>query len=315
MGGRTNLIVGGTGFIGGHLAEYFFAEGEISKGLFRKGSHLRIMDQCGVQCLEADLRDRQSLHEPLDMVDVVYSIASPPPGLSRQEYSEFNRVGLGNLLAESHEHGVKTFVHLSCLDVYGFRPGGAIEGGRPPHPSDDYQSAKLEGELVVTEFGESHPELQVRVVRAARAVGSRDTTIVTPILKMIERGRVILPQGSSTRSSVAHPKDVAQALLRVANSRIGSPLRIKSFEVSLEELAKSLVKASGKSVEIRQQGVFSGGSSITRHAAEAMRAGLTLGVQEDWKAVDYSPAFDLEKTVTEVSAWRNKEPWVTKDLA
>lgn len=307
--------MGGTGFIGGHLAEYFFAEGEISKGLFRKGTHLRIMDQCGVQCLEADLRDRHSLHEPLDMVDVVYSIASPPPGLSREEYSEFNRVGLGNLLAEAHEHGVKTFVHLSCLDVYGFRPGGLIEGGRSPRPSEDYQVSKLEGERIVTEFGRSHPEIEVRVVRAARAVGSRDAIIVTPMLKMIERGRVILPQGSSTRSSVAHPKDVAQALLRAANSKVGSPLQIKSFDVSLDELAKSLVKASGKNVEIRQHGVFSGNSSVPRRAAEAMGAGLTLEVQEDWKAVGYSPAFDLEKTVTEVSAWRNKEPWVTKDLA
>ena len=76
----TNLIVGGTGFIGGHLAEYFFKEGEISKGIFRKGSHLRIMDQCGIQCIEADVMDRHTLHEPLDMVDVVYNLASPPPG-------------------------------------------------------------------------------------------------------------------------------------------------------------------------------------------------------------------------------------------
>ena len=90
-----NLIVGGTGFIGGHLAEYFFAEGEISKGIFRKGSHLRIMDQCGIQCLEADLLDKESLHEPLEMVNVVYNLASPTPDHEGQE-GDFLEV-IGNL--------------------------------------------------------------------------------------------------------------------------------------------------------------------------------------------------------------------------
>jgi nucleoside-diphosphate-sugar epimerase len=307
--------VGGTGFIGGHLAEYFFAEGEISKGVFRKGSHLRIMDQCGIQCLEADIGDRHSLHEPLDAVDVLYFLASPPPGRTREEYSEFNRVGLGGMLEEAHEHGVKTFVYLSCLGVYGLRPGGPIEKGRLPRPSDDHESSKLEGEGMVRDFGKRHPELQVRVVRAARTIGSRDPAIVTPILKMVGRGRVILPQGSSARNSVTHPKDVAQALLRAANSQIDAPLQVKSFDVSLEELAESLVRASGKSVEIKRQGVLSGKSLVARDAAEAMGGGLTLEEQDLWKTVAYSPVFDLEKTVAEVSAWHNKEPWVTRDPA
>ena len=117
-----NLIVGGTGFIGGHLAEYFFQEGEMSKGVFRKGSHLRIMDQCGIQILEADLMDKESLHEALEMVNVVYNLASPTPDHEGQgDYFEVNTKGLRNLLEEAEEHGVKDFVHLSTLDVFGFK--------------------------------------------------------------------------------------------------------------------------------------------------------------------------------------------------
>ena len=100
-----NLIVGGTGFIGGHLAEYFFEQAEISKGVFRKGSHLRIMDQSGIQCLEADLMDRSTLHEPLEGVEVVYSLASPTPkGGEDQDYVGPNIRGMTNLLAEAREH-------------------------------------------------------------------------------------------------------------------------------------------------------------------------------------------------------------------
>src|SRR5580704_7844247 len=99
-----NLIVGGTGFIGGHLAEYFFQEGEISKGVFRKGSHLRILDQCGIQCIEADLLDRGTLHEALDGVNVVYNLASPTPDHEGQgDYLDANTKGLRNLLDEAEE--------------------------------------------------------------------------------------------------------------------------------------------------------------------------------------------------------------------
>ncbi len=259
--------------------------------------------------------DRHSLHEPLDMVDVVYSLASPPPGRSPEEYAEFNGKGLANLLEEAGEHEVKTFVHLSTLDVYGFRPGGVIGKERTPKPSDEYQRSKLEGEAMVLEFGKRHPEMQVRVVRAAKAVGSRDPGIVIPILKMIERGKVVLPSGGSAKISVTHPKDVAQALLRAANSAAEpAPFQVKSFDVSAEELARSLARAEDKRVEVKQQGVLSGRGEVPQYGAEEMRAGLTLEEQDSWKRIAYSPGFDLGRTVAEVSAWYRKEPWVTKDL-
>lgn len=127
------------------------------------------MDQCGVQCLEADVMDRHTLHEPLDMVDVVYNLASPPAGRDAGEYGKFNTVALNNLLEEANEHGAKMFVHLSCLDVYG--DAGVIESTSVPRPVDEYQKSKLAGENLVVEFGRNHPDMKVRVVRAALAVG------------------------------------------------------------------------------------------------------------------------------------------------
>jgi dihydroflavonol-4-reductase len=311
----TNLVVGGTGFVGGHLSEYLFAEGEISKGIFRKGSHLKIMDQCGIQCIEADLTDRHTLHEPLDMVDVVLNLASPPPARSPEEYARFNDVGLGNLLEEAHEHGAKAFVHLSTLDVYGFGSGRSIGVGRVPRPSDEYQKSKLAGEKTVAEFGKSHPEMKVRVVRAAKAVGSRDPSIVTPILKMIERGKVTLPSGSSSAFSVTHPKDIAQAMLKAAaSSGDATPIQIKSFDLKVDDLARALLKAGGKSAEVKLQGVFSGKGLIGQYAADGIRSGLTLEEGGSSMKVAYSPKFDLDGLVAEVSAWYRKEPWVTQDL-
>jgi dihydroflavonol-4-reductase len=311
----VNLIVGGTGFIGGHLCEYFFAEGEISKGIFRKGSHLRIMDHCGVQCLEADLMDRHTLHEPLDMVDVVYNLASPPPGSPHEEFVKFNNVALRNLLEEANEHGAKVFVHLSPLDVYGFGQKTITETSEVA-PATQYQQAKLESEKIVREFAQKNPEMRVGIVRAARGVGSRDTTIVLPILKMMQEGKATLPSGSSSKMSFTHPKDIAQALFRAASSNEkDKTYLVRSFDASLEEVARALIGACGKEAVVKQQGLFSGKTVFSHYAVELLKAAPVLAEQKSWKGFGYVPAYDLGKAAAEIAAWSRKEPWLTENQA
>jgi len=308
----TNLIVGGTGLIGGHLAEYFFKEGEISKGIFRKGSHLKIMDQCGVQCLEADLNDRNTLHEPLDMVEAIYNLASPPPTARDEEFAKFGK-GLNNLLEEANEHGVKTFVHLSCLDVYGNT--GPITDRTVPNPKDGYQRAKLDAENTVIAFGQKNPDLKMRVVRAARVVGPRDKTITVPILRMAESGKVLLPREASKPMALSHPKDLAQALLRAASYSGGiQSVLVKSFDASLEEYSKAILAASSKKAEIKQAGLMSGKTIIPEYAQGQIRALRTIGNQDSWSKMGFAPSYTVQRTAEEVSEWLRKDPWATKDL-
>jgi len=305
--------VGGTGLVGGHLAEYFFKEGEISKGIFRKGSHLRIMDQCGIQCLEADLMDRHALHEPLDMVDVVYNLASPPPAAREEEFATFANTCLDNLLEEANEHGAKAFVHLSCLDVYGNR--GAITASTVPNPRDRYQKAKLDAENIVIAFGQKNPDLKVKVVRAARVVGPRDRTVTAPIARMAEKGKVVLPREGSSPLSLSHPKDVAQALLKAASySGNIQPILVKSFDASLEEYSKAIIATTSKKAEVKQAGLMSGKSLIPEYALEQVRALRTIGTEDSWSKIRYAPSYSVQKTAEEVSEWLRKEPWATKDL-
>ena len=145
-----NLIVGGTGFVGGHVVEYLFQQGEISKGIFRKGSYLKIMDSNGVQGLEADLLDHHSLHEAMEGVDVVYSMASPMPGADG-DFTRANTEGVLNLLEAAKESKSKAFVHLSTLDVHGFR-AGVVGRSTPFAPSGEYQRSKAEAELLLQEL-------------------------------------------------------------------------------------------------------------------------------------------------------------------
>ena len=313
-----NLIVGGTGFIGGHLAEYFFQEGEISKGVFRKGSHLRIMDQCGIQILEADLMDKESLHEALEMVNVVYNLASPTPDHEGQgDYLEVNTKGLRNLMEEAEEHGVNDFVHLSTLDVYGFKKKKvgasevAVDGAASlSHP---YQKAKLQAEMEIQEFSKKGGEMRLKVVRAAKATGPRDTTLALPLLRMMESGSVVLPSGSDSPMSFTHPRDVAKALFRVATAGEGGKVyQVKSFDATAEDLAKGVIEACGKKVQVKREGLFSK-STLPPYTASQVKAGTLLETQESWGAITYAPEYDLKRTCKEIAEWHGKEPWLTEN--
>ena len=304
-----NLLTGSTGFVGGHVVEYLFQQGEISKGIFRKGSHLKIMDSNGVQGIEADLLDHDALHEAIEGADTIYSMASPTP-YGDSGFEKANSEGILNLLEVANEMKVKTLVHLSTLDVFGFGKK-AVEESSPPRPSDGYQRSKLEADRLLLEFGKRTAEPRIVIVRPAKAVGSRDPSFVVPLLRMIGAGKASLP--GSTTMSFTHPKDIAQAMYRGAtNSSLKNRIfLVKSFDAAPEEFARQLVSTLGATSSVGQKGMF-GRTLLPPYTSEQLRASLGIGAQESWKELGYSPQFDMKQTCQEIAQWYRKEPWVTE---
>ncbi len=305
-----NLLVGATGFVGGHVVEYLFQQGEISKGTFRKGSHLKIMDASGVQGMEADLLDHHSLHEAMEGADTIYNLASPMPD-SDADFLKVNTEGVLNLLEVATELGVKNFVQLSTLDVYGFG-NREVSDATPLAPSNEYQKAKSEAERLLKESSKRSPIPRIVVIRAARAVGSRDESLSIPLLRMIESGKVVLP--SSGVMSFSHPQDIAQAMYKAATglAPTGSTYLIKSFDSTPDALARELVSKLGVSADVRREGLL-GRSSLPRYTSEQLKAAVRIGDQQKWKELGYGPLFTLQTTCDEISKWYRKEPWATEE--
>jgi nucleoside-diphosphate-sugar epimerase len=301
-----NLLVGATGFVGGHVVEYLFQQGEISKGVFRKGSHLKIMDANGVQGLEADLLDHHSLHEAMEGADVVYNLASPMPD-SDTDFQQVNTEGLLNLLEVATESKAKAFVHLSTVEIFGF---GArrVTSASANRPNNEYQKSKAEAERILLEFAKRKPEPRVAIIRSAKAVGSRDESVVVPILRMIGSGKVSVPR--SGVMSFSHPRDIAQAMFKAASGAFptGSVFQMKSFDATIDELARGIVAEVGARAEVRRQGMFSG-SHFPKYATEEINASLFLEEQQNWKQLGYEPQYPLKATCEEIASWYRRDPW------
>jgi len=289
------------------VVEYLFQQGEISKATFRPGSHLKILDLNGVQCLEADLLDHHSLHEAVEGTDAVYSMASPMPG-DTEDFQRVNTEGISNLLEVAKESGVKTLVHLSTLDVYGFG-ARTVDAGSATRPKGPYQRAKASAEDALLDFALRNTRPKVMIVRAARAVGPRDWALAVPLLRMISGGRVVVPRGAEM--SFTHPKDIAKAMYKAATTPAapGGVYMVKSFDCTPESLAAALADSVGAPTKVGRAGVFSR-PDMPDYTAQQLGASLRLSPQGNWGAIGYSPDYDLGKTCKEIGAWYKKEPWI-----
>lgn len=306
-----NLLVGATGFVGGHVVEYLLEQGEISKGVFRRGAHLKILDASGVQSVEADLLNRHELGEAMEGVDTIYSMASPMP-YGDEDFARVNSVGTRNLLQAAAEARVKTLVHLSTLDVYGFG-SRVVTSASKVKPSGPYQESKLEADGLVQEFAETSKDTRAVIVRPARALGSRDTTLAGPLLRLMETGMLVLPR-SSVAMSFTHPRDIAQAMFRATRApvRSGKIILVKSFDATPDELVSSLSSSLSLAPRRRNEGVFFK-SRLPRYTSEQLRAGLRIEAQTDWGELGYSPMYDLRKTCEDIVEWYRKEPWMVEE--
>jgi nucleoside-diphosphate-sugar epimerase len=267
------------------------------------------MDLNGVQGIEADLLDHHSLHEAMEGVDTVYSMASPMPGTDA-DFMRVNTEGVSNLLEVAREAKVKSFVHLSTMDVYG-SAHQLITAESEPKPQNDYQRSKLAADNLVLESAKQGTSPRVTVLRAAKAVGSRDTSLVVPILKMVEAGSVNLP--SAGMMSFSHPLDIAEAMYRSAtNPRLGKSLYlIKSFDATPEELAVSIRDSLGRKSAVKKEGVFSG-SRMPPYTREQLKSHLILSPQPAWSELGYAPRYDLRTTCDDIAQWYKKNPWATE---
>jgi nucleoside-diphosphate-sugar epimerase len=235
-------------------------------------------------------------------------MASPPPDAGG-EY-RVNTEGIMSLLEVAQEMKVKTIVHLSTLDVYGFKAGEVTETTEP-RPLGAYQVSKLQADRTLLEFAKRSQEPKVVIIRPAKAFGSRDPVLGVPLLRMIESGKVTLPE--SKEMSFSHPKDIAQAMYRAATgqSPTGAVYLVKSFDAAPEALAKGVAEALGKAPVVKRQGLLSKGV-VSSYASEQLKAALVVGKQESWTKLGYVPQFGLKQTCEEVAAWYRKEPWVVE---
>src|SRR6478672_2000470 len=113
----TVLVAGATGFLGSEICRQLLSKNKQVKGLVRATSDkykVAGLKETGVEIIEGDLKNKESLINALNGVSAIISTVSST--LSRQEGDSIQTVdeqGQNNLVDAAIEAGVNQFIYVS----------------------------------------------------------------------------------------------------------------------------------------------------------------------------------------------------------
>ncbi|MCA9563932.1 MAG: NAD(P)-dependent oxidoreductase [Myxococcales bacterium] len=222
------LINGAGGFLGSHTVNAFLEAGYQVRATDIPGADLSWAAKKGVETVHADLASFQEAMHVVDGVDGVVNVA----GLFNfsATYGALYTANVQvseNMSRASIDAGVKKFVHIATIGVYGEPKYTPMDEEGPKRPKNDYERTKKLGDDVVTQY-QRHHGLPATILRPAPIYGPRSRYIhsdmfATAILMGSGAKTPALAFNDGTYCQHVHVADVARAcvLLMQKSETIG----------------------------------------------------------------------------------------------
>jgi dihydroflavonol-4-reductase len=147
------FITGATGFVGGHVARCYAAEGASLRLLTRQTSRLDSLAGIDAEMVTGDLREPAKLRCALEGCDALVHVAADYRLWVRDPEQMYaaNVTGTRELLKLAREVGVQRVVYTSSVATMGFKSDGTIVNEETPVSLTDvighYKRSKFLGEL------------------------------------------------------------------------------------------------------------------------------------------------------------------------
>jgi dihydroflavonol-4-reductase len=146
------FITGATGFVGGHVARQYAAEGACLRLLTRQTSRLDSLTGIDAEMVKGDLREPETLRSALTGCDALVHVAADYRLWVRDPEQMYaaNVDGTRELLKLAREVGIQRVVYTSSVATMGFKADGTIVNEETPVALADmighYKRSKFLGE-------------------------------------------------------------------------------------------------------------------------------------------------------------------------
>lgn len=230
-------LTGATGFIGNALVYQLHAAHWQIRALVRPTSKRDNLAGIGVQWIEGDLDDQESLRRLVRNVDAVVHCAGAVRAVSSADFYHVNSHGVARLVqAANAEYPKPRFLLISSL------------AAREPHLSL-YAASKRQGEEALAAGAGGMPWA---ALRPPPVYGPGDKEML-PLFRWIYRGIAPVPGSAETRFSMLYIEDLAEAIVQWL--ACGSTLQ-RTFELhdgqhdgyTWEDLIRTVARLRGKRV-------------------------------------------------------------------
>lgn len=307
------LVTGSEGFIGSHLTERLVQLGADVTALVQYNSFNNwgwietFSDEVkdSIEVVTGDIREYDNVKRIVKGKEIVFHLAAlvaiPYSYLSPMAYVRTNVEGTTNILEACREYGIEKIVHTSTSETYGTALYVPIDEKHPLQGQSPYSASKIAADMMAESFYRSF-NVPVAIIRPFNTYGPRQSaravipTIITQILSGADRIKL----GSLTPTrDFNYVKDTVEAFIKVAESEetIGQVVNAGSnYEISIGDLAKTIIKLIGKEVEIicDEQRLRPEKSEVNRLWADNTKIKKLTGWQ---------PKFTLEEGLKETINW------------
>jgi UDP-glucose 4-epimerase len=291
------LVTGGAGFIGGHLAEGFVADGHSvvaldflfdNYSLDIKRRNIEAAQAAGpdYKFVEGDIRDDELVEEYVDWADVVYHQAARVgvrDSVNQPEtYNDVNVCGTLNVLESARKTGIERLVVASSSSVYGKPQYLPYDEDHQTTPVSPYGVSKLAAEQYVRMYHDVY-NLPTVALRYFTVYGPRmrpDMAISNFISRCFNgQPPIIYGDGSQTRD-FTFIEDVLAANRALLNTDAadGEVMNIGSTDnISIKKLAKVVRDQLAPDAELEYDERFAADAEHTH--ADIEKANKLIGYE------------------------------------
>jgi nucleoside-diphosphate-sugar epimerase len=216
LSGKTALVTGATGFLGGALARRLAADGVKVKALARRPNRDRYISGIdNIEIVSGDIMDAARMNEVTQGCDVVFHVAAGLGGTYQAQY-QTNVEGTRHVILAAENAQVKRLVHVSTIAIYGI-PDGTIpvitEDTEPRFCRTPYNLTKREGEKVLIAAAKN---VEYSIVRPAMIYGANSALWTKTLFNIARRNPAPFVGNGSGNAHPIYVEDVADMMLVLA---------------------------------------------------------------------------------------------------
>ncbi len=310
--GRSVLVTGAGGFIGGHVVERLVRDGAQVRAFCRYNSRnergtldwIEPNVVAEVEVVLGELRDLESVASAIDGSEVVLhlgaQIAIPYSYVNPRDFIEVNVLGTLNVAQAALRHGVQRIVHTSTSEVYGTAQAVPITEAHPLEPQSPYAASKVAADKLMDSYHRSF-DLPVCVLRPFNTYGPRQSAraIIPTIISQALAGSTLKLGSLHPRRDLTFVEDTAAGFVAAATSEgaVGRTIQLgTNHDVSVGDLVEMISEVLGRelTVETDPARIRPDKSEVERLISGPLLARELLG---------WEPTVDLREGLARTIEW------------
>lgn len=232
--GKTILVTGATGLIGGYVTERLLQGGATVRAYVRQAAKAQFLELLGAEIIVGDITDGSTLSRAVKGCQLVFHFAGVIGNVfkPRSYFDAVNVEGTRIVAEAALEENVERLIYTSTVGVYGLN-AKADTDERSPHvlSHDPYCDTKLQAEKIVRDLFHKR-RLPCVIIQPSPVYGPRDETWTLYPIELIRTGKMVLVNGGKGLIQPIYITDLADGIILASQQgRAGESYILSGSEV------------------------------------------------------------------------------------